>query len=237
MEIMKHVCLFDIDGTLLNTGGAGQLAMERALEAEFGVKGPYHDIPSAGRTDKAITTDLFAFHNMRLSQSEWDRFLAAYFRVLPQTLAERIGLVLPGIVDLLNALAERGDVALGLLTGNFRRGAQLKLQHYDIHAHFEFGGFGDDHFDRDDVARAALKDTIRFLRREVNPADVWVIGDTPSDIKCAHAIGARAIAVATGIYSQDQLNSAGPDYLFDNFSEHQTFVSLLETSGELSTEI
>lgn len=224
---MKHICLFDIDGTLLNTGGAGQLAMERALAREFGVHGPYTDIPSAGRTDRAITTDLFAFHELEVSADEWSRFMVTYFNLLPEAMAELDGRVLPGIVSLLNALADRGDVALGLLTGNFREGAMLKLRHYDIHSHFSFGGFGDEHFDRDDVARVALTDTIRFLNRQVEPTEVLVIGDTPNDVKCARAIGARAVAVGTGIFTFDALQQTRPDHLFADFSDYKTFLELL----------
>jgi phosphoglycolate phosphatase-like HAD superfamily hydrolase len=225
---MKHICLFDIDGTLLNTGGAGQLAMERALAREFNVHGPYTDIPSAGRTDRAITSDLFAFHKLEISPEDWQRFITTYFALLPEAMGELDGRVLPGIVNLLNALADRGDVALGLLTGNFREGAMLKLRHYDIHSHFSFGGFGDEHFDRDDVARVALTDTIRFLNRQVEPTEVLVIGDTPNDVKCARAIGARAVAVGTGIFTYEQLQQTRPDHLFGDFSEYTAFLDLLK---------
>ena len=199
-RIVKYVYLFDIDGTLLNTGGAGQRAMERALQAAFSLTDLSHDIPAAGRTDRAITSDLFHHHGIADESANWQRFLDAYVEQLPQALAELDGRVLPGVFALLETLVARGDVALGLLTGNFRRGAELKLLHYRLDHHFEFGGFGDDYFDRDDVARSALAEACRHLDRQYAPDHIWVIGDTPSDVKCARAIGAHAVAVATGIF-------------------------------------
>jgi phosphoglycolate phosphatase-like HAD superfamily hydrolase len=216
---MKYVCLFDIDGTLLNTGGAGQRAMERALQSAFGLTNLDHDIPAAGRTDRAIIADLFAHHQIENQPEIMRRFLAAYVQHLPETLAELDGRVLPGIAELLEALAARGDVALGLLTGNFAEGALLKLKHYRLDHHFRFGGYGDVHFERDDVARAALVEACRFLDRNLSPEHLWVIGDTPSDVKCARAIGAHAVAVATGIFSYDELLATGPDHLFRDFRD------------------
>jgi phosphoglycolate phosphatase-like HAD superfamily hydrolase len=216
---MKYVCLFDIDGTLLNTGGAGQRAMERALQSAFGLTNLDHDIPAAGRTDRAIIADLFAHHQMEHHPEIMRRFLAAYVRHLPETLAELDGRVLPGIAELLDVLAVRGDVALGLLTGNFAEGARLKLKHYRLEHHFRFGGYGDEHFDRDDVARAALAEACRFLDRNLSPEHLWVIGDTPSDVKCARAVGAHAVAVATGIFSYDELQATEPDHLFRDFRD------------------
>lgn len=216
---MKYVCLFDIDGTLLSTGGAGQRAMERALHAAFGVANLDHDIPAAGRTDRAIIADLFAHHRLEHRPEIVERFLAAYVRHLPETLRELDGRVLPGIVELLDALAGRGDVALGLLTGNFAEGAQLKLRHFRLEHHFRFGGYGDAHLDRDDVARAALAEARRFLDRDVSLDHLWVIGDTPSDVKCARAIGARAVAVATGMFSYEELKATRPDHLFRDFRD------------------
>lgn len=215
---MKAVCLFDIDGTLLTTGGAGQLAMERALAAVFGLAEIRGEILAAGRTDRAITSDLFREHALEVGPEEWSRFQAEYLRQLPVTMRELGGRLLPGVSSLLASLAAREDVALGLLTGNFRVGAQLKLRHFEIEQWFQFGGFGDEHHDRNDVARDALGDAVRHLRREVPPRSVWVLGDTPSDVRCARAIGANAVAVATGIFDYQSLAATEPDLLFHDFS-------------------
>ena len=216
---MTTVCLFDIDGTLLNTGGAGQLAMERALARVFGLETINGEILAAGRTDRAITTDLFREHQIQATDDDWLRFQNEYLSHLPQTMRELNGRLLPGIEALLNTLTEAADVALGLLTGNFRNGATLKLEHYEIAHHFHFGGFGDDHHDRDEVARTALAAAVDHLERDVDPGRVWVLGDTPSDVRCARAIGANAVAVSTGIYSHEELQATEPDLLFRDFSD------------------
>jgi phosphoglycolate phosphatase len=216
---MKAVCLFDIDGTLLTTGGAGQLAMERALATVFGLDHIRGEILAAGRTDRAITTDLFREHRITASPEDWQRFQREYLRFLPLTMQELNGRVLPGIAALLAALSARSDIAIGLLTGNFRAGAAIKLRHFAIDHHFGFGGYGDDHHERDDVARVALSDAVRHLRREVNPGCVWVLGDTPSDVKCARAIGANAVAVATGMFDHAELEATRPDLLFHDFTD------------------
>lgn len=201
--------------------------MERALQSAFGLNDLSHDIPAAGRTDRAITADLFRFHGIPESAETRRRFLAAYLDHLPGMLAELRGRVLPGIRELLDRLVARRDVSLGLLTGNYRRGADLKLQHYRLDHHFRFGGFGDEHFERDDVARVALREACRHLDRDVSPEHLCVIGDTPSDIQCARAIGARAVAVATGIYTRDELSAARPDHLFDDFTDPRELLESL----------
>lgn len=225
---MKYICLFDIDGTLLRTGGAGQRAMERALTDVFGVPDPYEDIPAAGRTDRAITADLFAHHALDPTEPEWQTFQSVYFGHLQTTLRELEGMILPGIEALLDRLATRRDVTLGLLTGNFREAARLKLEHHAIDHHFHFGGYGDHHHDRDDVARVAWSEACRHLGRDIDPRAVCVIGDTPSDVKCARAIGARAIAVATGMFSTEELIRSQPDEVYPDFSEPDQFVASLD---------
>lgn len=224
---MRAVCLFDIDGTLLSTGGAGQLAMERALAKVFGLSEIRGEILAAGRTDRAITTDLFRGHGLADDPRAWSEFVAEYFAQLRRTLVELQGQVLPGVMTLLETLSTREDVALGLLTGNFREGANLKLRHYQIDHHFAFGGYGDDHHDRDDVARTALAEAVRHLRRELDASTVWVLGDTPSDVKCARAIGARAVAVATGIYDAAELAATSPDHLYRDFSDPEPLLSAI----------
>lgn len=225
---MKFVCLFDIDGTLLRTGGAGQRAMERALTDVFGIAHPNENIPAAGRTDRAITSDLFTYHELAPTQLEWEQFQTVYFDHLQSTLQELEGMVLPGIVTLLDRLATRRDVSLGLLTGNFREAARIKLEHHAIHHHFAFGGYGDTHHDRDDVARIAWGEACRHLGQDAHPRAVCVIGDTPADVKCARAIGARAIAVATGMFTTQELSRTQPDELYHDFSDPDLFLSRLD---------
>ena len=217
------ICLFDIDGTLLSTGGAGQRAMENALATIFGIRGPTDAILAAGRTDRAITVDLFAAHTLEMNQSNWDRFTSAYFECLPSSLGQLPGRLLPGVLALLQQLAQRDDVELGLLTGNFEKSAWQKLKHYQIDHFFDFGGFGDHHSHRDDVARDALA-AVHQRFGAVSPDQIWVIGDTPADVQCGRAIGARVAAVATGIFARPILADCQPDLLFDDLTDPQSFL-------------
>lgn len=223
-----HVCLFDIDGTLLNSGGAGQAAMEAALASEFEAVEPLEGISTAGRTDRAIVADMFRYHGIEPDEDRLQRFMAAYLRHLPDRLTERDGSALPGIPLLLEMLGPREDVLLGLLTGNFQDGARLKLTHFHLDHHFEFGGFGDRHHERDDVAREALDEVHKRCNGSVDPSRVWVIGDTPADIRCARAIGVNVVAVATGVYSAEQLEGAEPDHLFADFADPDPLLNLLD---------
>jgi phosphoglycolate phosphatase-like HAD superfamily hydrolase len=222
-----HICLFDIDGTLLSSGGAGKAAMEAALESEFGVPPSAGGVPFSGRTDRAITQDLFAIHKIAWSRLNWQRFLKAYLGHLPGCLARHNGKVMPGIGQLLEDLDSQDRAALGLLTGNVRDGARLKLEHYGLFQHFGFGGFGDHHLDRDDVAREALAVIRNQFDGSVDPQNIWVIGDTPLDIRCARAIGVRAVAVATGFHPYDELANEQPDLLLPDFSDSAPLLALL----------
>ncbi len=213
-----HVLLFDIDGTLLNAGGSGQAAMEAVLAREFGASGPVVGIPTAGRTDRAITRDLFDYYGLPDHETSRSRFQEAYFAELPQHLSGREGVVLPGVRPLLATLTGRENVTLGLLTGNLARAARVKLEHFELHSYFGFGGYGDEHADRDDVARQARREVCRRLP-EVPDERIWVIGDTPSDIRCARAINARVLAVATGIFRSDELSLHQPDVLLEDLSD------------------
>jgi phosphoglycolate phosphatase len=212
-----HICLFDIDGTLLSSGGAGKAAMEAALESEFAVPRSSGGVPYSGRTDRAITQDLFRYHGIEWSEANWKRYLTAYLSNLPDCLASHQGQVMPGIIDLLENIRIRDRFSLGLLTGNVREGARLKLGHYGLFNYFSFGGFGDHHLDRDDVALELLN----VIKNQFNGASssIWVIGDTPLDIRCARAIGAKAIAVATGTHSLDELAAQSPDLLVSDFTD------------------
>src|ERR1700731_2175398 len=150
-----RVCLFDIDGTLLSTGGAGKAAMEAALISEFRLGAVVDGVPYSGRTDRAIGRDLLGLHGIEDNAETWRRLATAYLAHLPQYLTSHHGQVLPGIASLLELLRNDETVLLGLLTGTIREGARGKLAHYGLWDHFALGGFGDDHFDRNDVAVAA----------------------------------------------------------------------------------
>lgn len=220
------VCLFDIDGTLLSSGGAGKAAIETALTQEFGVA-ISTQVTYSGRTDRAIVRDLLQMHGIAYTPENWQKLRGAYLKLLPETLARHPGLVLPGISSLLTALGKRG-IHLGLLTGNIRDGARLKLSHYGLFEHFRFGGFGDLHYDRDEVAREALAAVRSQFAHTVGLDRIWVIGDTPLDIRCARAIGVRVAAVATGWHSLEELRNEKPDLLLANFTDPTAFLAFAE---------
>ena len=213
------VCLFDIDGTLLSSSGSGRLAMDAALVSEFGVHVPILQSQISGRTDRSIARDQFALHGIDDTPANWQRFINAYIANLPASLQRNGGRVLPGVAALVERLRSRPDTAVGLLTGNVPEGARIKLAHFGIDAHFDFGAYGHEHHSRDEVAHSALA-LVRGRYGDALAADrVWVIGDTPWDVRCAHAIGARSIAVATGIYSVDDLTHENADIVLPDLSD------------------
>ena len=212
-----HVLLFDIDGTLINAGGAGQAAMEQAVAREFGHTRPVEGIHTAGRTDRAIGRDLFDYYSIPDTDANWSRYLQTYYSLLPASLQKCQGAVLPGVPSLIQQLSDHENVFLGLLTGNFAVGAKLKLEHYDLYHHFRTGGYGDLHLHRDDVARDAFAAVKEHLP-DVSPERIWVVGDTPADIQCGRAIGANVVAVATGMYTSLQLADHQPDLLLDDLT-------------------
>jgi phosphoglycolate phosphatase len=221
-----NILLFDIDGTLISTGGAGVAAMRQAFSTLFGISEP-QEVAFSGRTDLAIGRELLEVHSLTHNADNWSRLRDGYLGKLPQFLSDRSGRALPGVRDLLQTLSQADDIALGLLTGNVREGARLKLNHYGLFDHFAFGGFGDDHFDRNHVAECALAAAQQHLNGRSADSQVWVIGDTPLDITCARWIGARVLAVATGIHPREELARCGPDILLDDLSNVDEVAKLL----------
>jgi phosphoglycolate phosphatase-like HAD superfamily hydrolase len=212
------ILLFDIDGTLVRTGGAGKAAMEAALKLAFNVHELCDVVEYSGRTDRAISRDLLTVHGLEPTSGNQSLLQQAYLSHLPESLKTYGGKVCPGVNELLRELRGRSGVVLGLLTGNIRVGAKHKLAHFGLWDFFACGGFGDEHFDRDDVARMAVAEMRTHLGREVDAGEVWVIGDTPLDVKCARAIGAKAVAVATGWHPLEELAEHEPDYVCADLS-------------------
>lgn len=212
------ILLFDIDGTLVRTAGAGKAAMEAGLLGEFGLSAIRDTVEYSGRTDRAIGRDLLRVHGIDPSPANQVRLQNAYLSHLPNSLRARGGEVCPGIQSLLTRLKPHNGIVLGLLTGNVRTGAQHKLGHFGLWDYFACGGFGDEHYERDDVARMAVAEVRAHLGRDFDAGEVWIIGDTPLDVKCARAVGAKAVAVATGWHPHDELAAHQPDYLFADLS-------------------
>ena len=215
----KKLLLFDIDGTLLLTGRAGEHALRAAFKERFGVDDDLSSISFAGSTDGAIARQMFAPYDIPPTPENIADLFDGYVHHLALELPRREGKVLPGIVALLEALHEREDCVLGLLTGNIAKGAELKLSHYGVWDFFEFGAFADDHVDRNQLGPVAHSRAVEKHGSTFEAEDVFVLGDTPRDIDCARAAGFVAVAIATGSYGKDELAAHQPDFLFEDLSD------------------
>lgn len=236
---MPKLVLFDIDGTLVLTGGAGVRAMARAFDeivgATSGARMPPEGhaltgIPVAGRTDWSILHDALARIGRDLDEDLFNRLRERYVTHLRDEIQQRgtgFNGTLPGVPSLLDALQSRTDVYLGLLTGNFRAGAQIKLERFDLWRYFRCGAFGDDAADRNALVPVALERAAACGIPDVSSSDVFVIGDTPNDIACAQVVGAISIGVATGSYSTDQLRACGAEIVFDSLADTDDVLKVL----------
>ena len=225
--MQKRLLLFDIDGTLIHSGGAGMEALKRALKERFKIDDDLEDIEIAGMTDSGIVISILEKHKIPTTPENIAAFLDSYVHFLSKELPRRKGKLLPGVLDLLKKLKERKSVVLGLLTGNLSRGAELKLDHYGVWHFFEFGAFADDHHDRNELGAFARTRAKEKHGREFSSNEIDVIGDTPRDIACGKALGARTIAVATGTWSREDLAQHNPDYLIDDFSDVDRLINKL----------
>jgi phosphoglycolate phosphatase-like HAD superfamily hydrolase len=223
----KRLLLFDIDGTLIHSAGAGVESLRCTLSQRFGIEDDLRDIEIAGRTDSGIVTSILNKHGIPATNENIASILDGYVHFLSLELPRRTGQILPGVFELLQKLKNRSHLILGLLTGNISRGAQLKLEHYGVWHFFEFGAFADDHHDRNQLgrfaqARAREKHGVEFHANQID-----VIGDTPRDIECGKALGARTIAIATGSWPRPELATHQPDFLFDDLSNVDEVIHIL----------
>jgi phosphoglycolate phosphatase len=222
--------LFDIDGTLLLTGGAGVRAMTRAFEGTFGIRDAFDGIPVAGRTDRYLLSEALQRSNTPDTPENHERFRRAYLSLLADEILRpghgRRGLM-PGIESLLAAMRQRSGLHLALLTGNYEHAARIKLGHFNVADYFGWGVFGDESADRNELGRIAL---VRAAERSVpaeSRAQAVVIGDTPHDVECAHAVGVRALGVATGSYSVADLQAAGADVVLADLSDVEQVLAIV----------
>lgn len=229
---MKSLLLFDIDGTLV-LGGPAKGAFHTALLETFGTAGAIDNHNFAGKTDPQIARELLSATGMAAAEIDaglsrlWDRYL----HHLGQRLSKTPMNVLSGVGELLTALSGQPDVAMGLLTGNIVRGAELKLRSAGLYDHFRTGSYGSDSEIRNDLAPIALQRATETWRVTFDPQNVWVVGDTPADIECGQAGGTRTLGVATGRYSPDVLAAAGADAVMHDLSNTAVAVELLTGHG------
>jgi phosphoglycolate phosphatase len=216
---MVKLVLFDIDGTLVHTGGAGIKAFAKVFATEFNVPNGVEKIRFAGRTDVNLVREFFTMNRIEPSEANFRRFFERYVFWLDQILHQSETTACSGVVEFMQALRTLPNPPLfGLLTGNIRLGAEIKLRHFDLWKEFETGGFADDHEDRDQIAHAAFRRGARVLGSELRGEQVVVIGDTPLDIRCGRAIGAKVLAVATGGATLDELKRHQPDWAVEDLN-------------------
>ncbi len=225
--------LFDIDGTLLDTRGSGAGALMDAAEQVLGVtREQMPPLDLAGATDKGVVRKLFADARQPLTEDQVRTYCECYLGHLQRRLSADTfaGKLLPAVPDLLKALTTAPHVHRGLLTGNLRQGAQMKLERFQIAHHFTDGAFGDDAEDRNLLGPVALERMRQKTGISYAADQVIVIGDTPKDVACARAFGARCIAVATGAFSSEQLRSHQPWQCLEDFTDLEAVLPLLTCS-------
>ena len=219
--------LWDIDQTLVNMDRAGERALIQMIKENY-----RHDfkqelpVDLRGRTDTSIMRDLMAHIRLENTPAAAEKFRSEYLALLPVTLPKGNARVLPGIRAALDAVAAHPALHQGLLTGNIREGARLKLEHVGIWQYFAFGAFADDSSDRNKLGPFALARAKEKLGIDFPPNRVWIIGDTPHDIACAQAIGANSVGVATGSFPAEDLAECGATHVFRDLSDTQALLSL-----------
>ncbi len=216
--------LFDIDGTLLTTDGAGRAALRAAGADVFAIEEDLEGVAVSGNTDVEIVHEILNKHGIPDSEINVNRYLGAYLAHLKQRLIQQPGDVLPGVAMLLDACVQDGCI-VGLLTGNLRRGAQMKLGAHRLWDRFSVGAFADDNRDRNMLGPIAKKRAETEFRAPFD--ELFIVGDTPRDIACGKVANATVLAVATGRYSRESLAAHKPDYLFEDLRETKTVLAAL----------
>lgn len=223
---MKFI-LFDIDGTLIDSDGAGTRALDLAFEEIFSISCAFRDISMAGKTDLQILREGLKLHRIDTPNGAVPAFFRTYIRHLRENIDPGKGYVKPGIKNALQSLSSNRGCILGLLTGNIEEGAMVKLKAFGLDTFFETGAYGDDSEDRNKLLPIALDKLYRRNSIEIDFRDCVVIGDTPQDIECSKPYGALAVAVATGPYGYSVLRDAGADVVFEDLSDTDRFISAL----------
>lgn len=219
-----RMLLFDIDGTLLITDSGGKGALERAMSDEFQLESVDADIEFAGRTDFALFTELLHRNGIEPSQQHRERLARRYSKYLPSVLEERGGEVLPGVTSLLEDVSNHNGSRCYVMTGNLAETATHKLRHFGLLHYFD-GVFGGDHdSNRDDLARRTQSE---LTKHHGEARRIVVIGDTPHDVRCGHAIGAEVIAVCTGSFGRDALEAESPAAVYDDLTDSNAIKYLL----------
>jgi phosphoglycolate phosphatase-like HAD superfamily hydrolase len=222
-----RLVLFDIDGTLIDSGQAGTRALERAFREAFGIPDAFRGIRMSGKTDPEIMCEALALHGLESSQGNLQRLIQGYLRHLGREIENPWRHLKPGVAEALKWLQSLPGVALGLLTGNLQEGARLKLEPFGLNPYFPVGAFGSDHMDRNQLLPIALRRARRHYGYPFRAEDSLVVGDTPRDVACARPYGAKVLAVATGRYSEEELREAGAHLVGQSLAQEGLLLTAL----------
>lgn len=213
-----RLVLFDIDGTLIDSGGAGVRALDLAMKELFAIENAFRGISMAGKTDTQIIREGLMKHALS-ADGTIDVVIHSYLRYLAQEILNDRKHVKPGIYEILSELQNLSKLTLGLLTGNIEKGARIKLEPFGLNKYFPSGAFGSDDEDRNNLLPIAVKRFEELLQREIEISECILVGDTPRDVECAHIHGAICVGVATGPYSYEELMEAGADHVVKNLTD------------------
>jgi phosphoglycolate phosphatase len=227
MRDQHTLFLWDIDGTLITVGGAGERALVHAIEVCFGIQGDLSGIDYSGRTDRRICMMLHDHYGKEKTEESMQRFLDVYIQQLEVEMKTSRMRVLDGILEILREIDTNPMLHQGLLTGNLAKGAEIKLTHFDLLKFFQFGAFSNLSVNRNELAGHALQEAKKTTGISFFPDHVFVIGDTPHDIECGKTIHAKTVAVATGKYSKDELAKFEPDFIFDRLGDPHDLIDQL----------
>ena len=216
---MVRLVLFDVDGTLVHTGRAGSQAFAKTFATEFNAHDGIEKIKFAGRTDVSLVREFFNYHDIPATPENFERFFSRFVFWLDHIVGQSQGEICRGVPEFLDGLrALPQPPVLGLLTGNIQLGAEIKLRRYGLWEQFVFGGFANDHEDRNHIAAAALSRGRRVLGKNLRPEEIVVVGDTPFDIRCGKFIGAKVLAVATGGAKLNELKKHSPHWAVEDLT-------------------